>query len=572
MLIRNGKIPRSILKSRPIVSGLIFLLPAILSIKYYSEIFQESYWQKISSIIVLGCCLVLFFLPKIRPFYVHLFFFLFTAVFLLKNIAPFNDQYLQYSLNKLFDLFSPFNQRHLYTDFWAYPENKLPDVPHLYWDYTYLPLATIPALLHHLLDCDPRLLFLGIHILVAWLLARFSKGDASEISSSLMLVSHFSMVAIPSIMLTNTLLVSLSLFLILFAYKYANTNFLLSTLLIIIAFLFLQTTWVFSPFFLIVFWNNNKLKSYLTGLAISSLILGYFFLQSPQEFIHSTFLTQISTSDVQLYQYFKNRSSNTFVSFSTLLELAFKIDPLSLLAFRLRTIFTGIILFSIFISTYRLRKNFTLKNAIINGIAVIFTIAFFKKFYWVNIHYYLGVGLMLCIRDFNYFEENKFLNKKKLSLIFSSLLICTIFSFIYLKNMAAKAFQFEAGENRLFSFTEMAGANLLNIKDSLVPMPKDHLTFHRNSGWANSILGSSYFVLTPPGEYLISICNQQDICQTKTIIIDLKKSYALRMQFGIKLQKNNQIDISLIMNASNDPSLTIFVVENAKTFSVKKVC
>ena len=162
------------------------------------------------------------------------------------------------------------------------------------------------------------------------------------------------------------------------------------------------------------------------------------------------------------------------------------------------------------------------------------------RYAWIDFRYFLPQLF------FAYFDEKK--NKEEVSLLekkitlwtLSLVILLAISAFFLGKSLVERSLDWKVGERIEFSFLdEQLGLNshYLKKEDINEALPEERFNLDKGFGWANSLAGSQFWILTPPGSYEVKICNSKD-CVFRDYKINQVSSTALRVP--LKFHKSEE--------------------------------
>jgi len=79
---------------------------------------------------------------------------------------------------------------------------------------------------------------------------------------------------------------------------------------------------------------------------------------------------------------------------------------------------------------------------------------------------------------------------------------------------------------------------LLNRADASTPNPAFRMRAGLGFGWANSQFGHQFWILTPPGRYLSTICGDGDLCKSVEDAVREGESMGLHIPFLVEVEDN----------------------------------
>ena len=225
-------------------------------------------WSWLRFVVVISLAGLLL-VKKVQPLLVFSAFYLIFSFFSLEFTLPYADQLLQYNSSKVIDLLSPYSERQLYSDFRSFPGNDLGiskvGVGLKGIDYTYLPLAILPGIFSLVLGIDFRIIFVLIYFFSVLFILRFYESPKKEIVALLLFSSFIPAFIFLHYLGINSFFLLLSLSCLIQSYRLRLDSPYLGSVLIVPGICFLQSSWLFLPFFGLLFLKNGQLKVFILG-------------------------------------------------------------------------------------------------------------------------------------------------------------------------------------------------------------------------------------------------------------------------------------------------------------------
>jgi hypothetical protein len=214
------------------------------------------------------------------------------------------------------------------------------------------------------------------------------------------------------------------------------------------------------------------------------------------------------------------------------------------------------IVIGLWIYAAKRQKAPDLLSALKLGSVALILFTFSMKYSWVHPYYYLAPGLILLISDRKKVTEQALeLSPRSIQWIIGCIGGAHLLLFLWLQDRVACAYDFPAGTEKCFSIYDNADApcELLDLRNADSASPRDRLKAGRSYGWVNSQFGHQFWILTPPGHYVSTICDVDGNCHEQEDLVLSQRAMGLRIPFlvqlgsggGVTVTKGNPSDIGI---------------------------
>jgi hypothetical protein len=296
----------------------------------------------------------------------------------------------------------------------------------------------------------------------------------------------------------------------------------------------IQTLMLIWAFALILFVREKAVKSAVISVIIVTCALGYFVVQDFPAFTKNMITSQsASYMDYHMYRSGKPIADACMMG---ILVRWFHVPEEWLISHYPGEMLAAAIGLGFWVCCAIWLKRCSVITAVKLGSSTFMIMAFMMKYAINPLRYYLGPGLALLILDPLKTAARGLWSQRFVRLVATTVMAAHLILFAWLHALVARSFDFPLKSEKSFSFA--AGAQMesipVDLADASTTNPRLRMKAGSNFGWANSQFGHQFWVMTPPGRYVTTICSSTGTCLKQEDWVMEKQSQGLHIPFMIE--------------------------------------